>query len=141
MSDRFDKETRSRIMGSIRGKDTAPELTMRKFLFAQGFRFRLHVKDLPGKPDIVLPMYKTVIFVHGCFWHGHQGCKDFVVPKTRTDWWLEKIEKNRERDKLNASKLKKEGWKVIQIFECEIGGRKMDKIPEKLRQRKLLLNF
>jgi DNA mismatch endonuclease (patch repair protein) len=138
MSDRFDKETRSRIMARIRGKNTAPELAVRKFLFAQGFRFRLHVKDLPGKPDIVLPKYKTVIFVHGCFWHGHQGCKDFVVPKTRTDWWLEKIGKNRERDKLNASKLKKEGWKVIQIFECEIGGRKMDRIPENLRQSEIV---
>jgi len=85
-------------MSQIKSKDTKPELLVRKFLFANGFRYKLHDKNLPGKPDIVLPKYKTVIFVHGCFWHGHVNCKYYVVPKTKTQWWLDKIGKNIERD-------------------------------------------
>jgi len=86
-------------MSRIKGKNTKPEMLVRKFLHANGFRYRLHVKNLPGKPDIVLPKHKTVIFVHGCFWHGHEGCKYYVVPKTKTDWWLNKINGNIENDK------------------------------------------
>ena len=107
-------------MRRIKSKDTKPELLIRKFLFANGFRYRLHIKHLPGKPDIVLPKYKTVIFVNGCFWHGHENCKYFVVPKTRTDWWLAKIERNKQLDQENNIKLKNEGWNVFTIFECEL---------------------
>ncbi len=107
-------------MSRIKGKDTKPELLVRKFLFAKGFRYRLHDKKLPGKPDIILPKYKTIIFVHGCFWHGHEGCKYFVVPKTRTEWWLEKINKNIFNDKKAISDLQNSGWKVIVIWECKL---------------------
>ncbi len=109
-------------MSRIKGKDTKPEMIVRKFLFSKGFRYRLHDKKLPGKPDIVLPKYKTVIFVHGCFWHGHEGCRYFVVPKTRTEWWLEKIQRNKILDQQNEAELKKMGWNVFQIFECELKG-------------------
>lgn len=119
MGDVHSKETRSYNMSRIRSKDTKPEMRIRKFLFSTGFRFRLHVKILPGKPDIVLPKYKTVIFVHGCFWHGHEGCRYFVVPKTRTEWWLEKIYRNKLNDQKSENTLKDMGWKVINIWECE----------------------
>lgn len=107
-------------MSRIRGKDTKPEMLVRKFLHAQGFRYRLHVKNLPGKPDLVLPKYKTVIFVHGCFWHGHEGCKYFVIPKTRTEWWMNKINGNVANDITKHALLKEVGWNVIQIWECEL---------------------
>ncbi len=92
MADVHSKETRSYNMSQIKSRNTKPEMLVKKFLHAHGFRYRLHVKDLPGKPDLVLPKYKTVIFIHGCFWHGHENCKYFVVPKTRTEWWLTKID-------------------------------------------------
>lgn len=120
MADVHSPETRSYNMSRIRGKDTKPEIIVRKFLFSKGFRFRLHDKKLPGKPDIVLPKYKTVIFVHGCFWHGHEGCKYFVVPKTKTEWWLKKIQGNKQKDEGNFNKLHGFGWKVLIIFECEL---------------------
>jgi DNA mismatch endonuclease (patch repair protein) len=120
MADVHDKTTRSYNMSRIRSKDTKPEMLVRKFLFANGFRYRLHVKNLPGKPDIVLPKYKTVIFVNGCFWHGHEKCKYFVIPKTRTEWWLNKIERTKHLDNVNCLKLKLEGWKVFSVFECEL---------------------
>lgn len=107
-------------MSQIKGKDTKPELIVRKFLFSNGYRYRLHDKKLPGKPDIVLPKYRTAIFVHGCFWHGHDGCKYFVVPKTRTQWWIEKIDQNKKRDTVNLQRLMEEQWNVISIFECEL---------------------
>lgn len=107
-------------MSRIKGKNTKPEILVRKFLFANGFRYRLHEKSLAGKPDIVLKKYKTVVFVHGCFWHGHQQCKYFVIPKTRADWWLNKILGNIKRDEVNVLRLKKEGWKVITIWECQL---------------------
>lgn len=107
-------------MSHIRSKDTKPEQLLRQALWHKGFRYRLHVKDLPGKPDIVLPKYKTVIFVNGCFWHGHKGCKDFVIPKSNTAFWLEKIGKNKERDAKDETALKYAGWKVITIWECEL---------------------
>ena len=124
MADVHSKEVRSFNMSRIRSKNTKPELIVRKFLFSKGFRYRLHRKDLPGKSDIVLPKYKTVIFVHGCFWHGHEGCKYFVVPKTRTEWWIEKINRNKALDKNHYDNLKKEGWKIISIFECELKNNK-----------------
>jgi len=120
MADVHSKETRSYNMSRIRSKDTKPELLVRRFLHKNGFRYRLHVKDLPGKPDIVLPKYKTVIFVHGCFWHGHQGCKYFVVPKTRTEWWLHKIGTNSAKDSVAESRLATAGWKILKLWECEL---------------------
>jgi DNA mismatch endonuclease (patch repair protein) len=126
MNDVHDKLTRSYNMRQIKSKDTVPELLVRKFLFANGFRFRLHDKNLPGKPDIVLPKLKTIIQVHGCFWHGHENCKYFVVPKTRTDWWLKKINRNKQLDSENYKRLKSEGWRVFSIFECELKGNKRE---------------
>lgn len=126
MADVHSPETRSYNMSRIKGKNTKPELLVRKFLFAKGFRYRLHDKKLPGKPDIVLPKYKTVIFVHGCFWHGHEGCRYFVVPKTKTDWWLAKINRNKELDHLAVEKLKLAGWKVITVFECDLKKSKIE---------------
>ena len=120
MADVHNKKTRSFNMSQIKGKDTKPELLMRKFLFSKGLRFRLYDKNLPGKPDIVLPKYKTVIFIHGCFWHGHENCKYFVIPKTRTEWWLKKIERNKQLDCDNFLALRELGWKVLTIFECEL---------------------
>lgn len=107
-------------MSQIKGKNTKPEILVRKFLFSTGFRYRLNDKKLPGKPDIVLPRYKTVIFIHGCFWHGHEGCKYYVVPKTHTDWWVNKIVYNKIKDTENSLKLSDLGWKVIVIFECQL---------------------
>lgn len=132
--DVHEPEVRSYNMSRIKGKDTKPEMLVRKFLFAQGFRYRLHVKNLPGKPDIVLPKYKTVIFIHGCFWHGHKGCKYFVVPKTRTEWWINKIERNKELDKKNLRLLRQDSWKVLTIFECKLKKRKIDKTLQQLLQ-------
>ena len=120
MTDVHSKEVRSFNMSRIKGKDTKPEMLVRKFLFANGFRYRLHVKTLPGKPDIVLPKYKTVIFIHGCFWHGHDGCKYFVVPKTRTEWWLNKIVGNISSDSRNIESLRLYGWNIIVLWECEL---------------------
>jgi DNA mismatch endonuclease (patch repair protein) len=134
MPDVHDKATRSYNMSRIRSKNTKPELLVRKFLFAQGLRYRLHNKNLPGKPDIVLSKYKTVIFVHGCFWHGHEGCKYFVVPKTRTEWWLEKITGNIANDRKNFEKLEVIGWKIIEIWECELKPKVTENTLNKLIQ-------
>jgi DNA mismatch endonuclease (patch repair protein) len=120
MADVHSKETRSYNMSRIRSKDTKPEMLVRKFLHKNGFRYRLHVKDMPGKPDIVLPKYKTVIFIHGCFWHGHEGCKYYVVPKTRTEWWLNKIGTNIGNGTNAENTLKEAGWNIIKIWECEL---------------------
>jgi len=119
MSDIFSKPKRSEIMSHISGKETKPEVIVRKYLFSQGFRFRKNVKDLPGKPDVVLLKYKTVIFIHGCFWHGHT-CKRGVLPATNVEFWKTKIRGNIERDKRNVSELEKQGWKVFVIWQCEI---------------------
>ena len=114
-------------MSRIRSKDTKPEMVVRKFLFSQGFRFRLHSKKLPGKPDVILPKYKAVIFINGCFWHGHGDCKYFVVPKTRTAWWVNKIDTTKKNDQENVTKLIQGGWKVITIFECDLKVKKRDR--------------
>jgi len=116
-------------MSQIQAKDTKPEMIVRKFLHSNGFRYRLHVKDLPGKPDLVLPKYNSVIFVHGCFWHAHEGCKYFKIPKSRTEWWKEKLYGNKERDKKHIQQLRNLGWNVIVIWECEL---KPDKKEETL---------
>lgn len=127
MADVHTKEQRSYNMSRIKSKNTKPEMLVRKFLHANGFRYKLHDKSLPGKPDIVLPKYKTVIFVHGCFWHGHKNCKYFVVPKTRTEWWLNKINGNIANDAKAAKALRKKGWKVIYIWECNLNAVKVEK--------------
>ena len=114
-------------MSRIKGKNTKPEILVRQYLHKNGFRYRLNYKKLPGKPDIVLPKYKTVIFINGCFWHGHENCKDFVVPKTRTEWWLNKINGTKQRDILKTQELKTLGWRVKVIWECEL---KTDKINQ-----------
>ena len=135
MADVHDKQTRSYNMSRIKGKNTKPEMLVRKFLFSKGFRYRLHVKNLPGKPDIVLPKYKTVIFINGCFWHGHEGCKYFMLPKTRTEWWVEKITGTTKRDTEAENKLKDYGWEVIRIWECELKPGSITKTLEKLLGR------
>ena len=119
MTDIVDQATRSRMMSGIKGKNTKPELIIRKSLHAKGFRFRLHVRDLPGKPDLVFPKYGAVLFVNGCFWHGH-GCKYFKVPGTRTEFWFEKISSNRERDERNTALLITAGWRVFTVWECAV---------------------
>jgi len=124
--DVHNKKTRSFNMSQIKGKDTKPEMLVRKFIFANGYRYRLHDKELAGKPDIVLPKFKTVIFVNGCFWHGHEGCKYFVTPKTRSDWWLSKINRTKENDIRNVKTLKREGWKVKVIWGCELSLQKRE---------------
>ena len=119
MSDIFSLQKRSAIMSKIGGKNTKPEILVRKFIFSKGFRYRINVKTLPGKPDIVLPKYKTIIFVNGCFWHGH-NCKKGKLPSSNTDFWKEKISNNKSRDAKNSDLLVKLGWKVIIIWQCEI---------------------
>ena len=119
MSDIFSKQKRSEIMSKISGKETKPEIQVRKFLFANGFRYRKNDKRYPGKPDIVLPKYKTAIFIHGCFWHGHD-CPAGKLPETRKDFWENKINGNVERDKRNKEELEKLGWRVITIWQCEL---------------------
>ena len=121
------KEQRSYNMSRIKGKDTKPEMLVRKFLHGNGFRYKLHDKSLPGKPDIVLPKYKTIIFVHGCFWHGHKHCKYFTVPKTNSIWWMDKINGNRANDTKAIKILKKDGWKIITVWECKLKPVKIEK--------------
>ncbi len=120
MADKFSKETRSYIMSRIRGKDTKPEILVRKYLFARGLRFRKNDKRYPGRPDVVLPKYKTAVFVHGCFWHLHEGCKYAKMPKSNVEYWEEKLYKNRERDARNQEELKAMGWTVLTVWECEL---------------------
>ena len=120
MADVHEPKTRSYNMSQIRAKDTKPEVIVRKFLHSNGFRYKLHVKGLPGKPDLVLPKYNTVIFVHGCFWHAHEDCKYFKIPKTRTEWWKEKLYRNKERDENHIQELEEMGWSVIVVWECEL---------------------
>jgi DNA mismatch endonuclease, patch repair protein len=133
MTDVHTPRQRSYNMQQIKGKNTGPEMLVRKFLHANGYRYRLHggkpasAKALAGKPDIVLPKYHTVIFVHGCFWHGHANCKYFVVPKTRTQWWADKINCNKANDEKAVKALKKDGWRVIEIWECKLKPAKVEK--------------
>ena len=119
MTDIFDPEKRSEIMSRIRDRDTRPELIVRRIAHGLGFRFRLHRKDLPGRPDIVFPRHQAVIAVHGCFWHRHPGCKHASSPKTREGYWQNKFEANVVRDRRNETALRDLGWKVMVIWECE----------------------
>ena len=127
--DHLTPKMRSWNMSRIRGKDTKPEVLVRSLLHRAGYRFRKNVKSLPGKPDIVLPKYKTVIFVHGCFWHRHKGCKDATTPKSNKAFWKKKFECNIANDKNHARDLKKLGWKVVTVWECQL------KKPERVVQR------
>lgn len=135
MADVHDKATRSYNMSRIRNKDTKPEVQVRKFLFANGFRYRLNDKKLPGKPDIVLPKYKTVIFVNGCFWHGHENYKYFKLPATRTEWWKEKIEGNIKNDIKKHALLTEAGYKVMVVWECEVKKGSIETTFLNLKQR------
>tara|TARA_R110002049_G_scaffold185431_4_gene353641 strand:- start:2778 stop:3230 length:453 start_codon:yes stop_codon:yes gene_type:complete len=123
VADTVSPEKRSDMMSGIRGKDTKPEIIVRSLLHRLGYRFRLHRKDLPGKPDIVLPKWCAVIFVNGCYWHGHDNCHLFRLPKTRTDFWTKKIAGNRARDQRNHIALQDAGWKVLVIWECAVSKR------------------
>jgi DNA mismatch endonuclease, patch repair protein len=127
MADVHTQQQRRFNMQQIKGKDTKPEMLVRKFLHAQGYRYKLHDKTLPGTPDLVLPKYKTVIFIHGCFWHGHSNCKYFSIPKTRTQWWTDKIHKNTANDEKAVKLLKKNGWKIITVWECRLKPAKFEK--------------
>ncbi len=120
MADVMTPEQRSRCMAAIKGKDTKPEMIVRKYLFSRGLRFRVQVRKLSGNPDIVLPKYKTVIFVNGCFWHGHEGCRYFRLPKSNIEFWEQKIKNNIARDVRNENELKSLGWRVIRVWECDI---------------------
>ena len=131
MADNHSKETRSMNMSHIRSKNTKPEEMVRKYLFAKGFRYRKNVKTLPGRPDIVLPKYKTVILVNGCFWHKHD-CPRFVWPSSNKEYWIPKIQKNVERDKRNYTKLRENGWNVIVIWECQLKKKLFDLTMELL---------
>lgn len=122
MADVHSPETRSYNMSRIKGKNTKPEEQVRKYLFSRGFRYRKNVSDLPGKPDIILPKYKTCIFINGCFWHKHEGCKYFVWPKNNAEFWEKKINGNVERDLRQQQELQALGWKVIVVWECELKG-------------------
>lgn len=138
MSDKLTPEKRSWNMSRIKGKDTKIEVEVRKYLFSKGYRFRKNDKRYPGKPDIVLPKYHVAIFVHGCFWHRHEGCKDATTPKTRTEFWLEKFDKNVKNDQIKQEKLRELGWKVIVIWECELKRsfqETMDKVEKELTRK------
>lgn len=138
MSDKLTPEKRSWNMSRIKGKDTKIEVKVRKYLFSKGYRFRKNDKRYPGKPDIVLPKYHVAIFVHGCFWHRHEGCKDATTPKTRTEFWLEKFDKNVKNDQIKQEKLRELGWKVIVIWECELKRsfqETMDKVEKELTRK------
>ncbi len=120
MVDTMSKEQRHRCMASVHSKNTKPEMLVRRYLFGCGFRYRLHVRTLPGTPDIVLAKYKTVIFVNGCFWHGHEGCSLHRLPKSNVEFWKNKIKRNQERDRAEYSKLRMMGWKVLVVWECQL---------------------
>ena len=124
--------TRSRMMAGIRSKDTRPEMLVRRFLHANGFRYRLHVPTLPGRPDIVLARYRIALFVHGCFWHQHSGCRFATIPASNTDRWLEKFAANKTRDEKNIEALVKLGWQVIVVWECGLGVRVFNEQSESL---------
>ncbi len=122
MADSLRPEKRSWNMSRIKGKDTSIEIQVRKYLFSQGFRYKKNVKNLPGKPDIVLPKYHAVVFVHGCFWHRHDGCKYAYTPKTRVEFWQTKFDKNVQNDLLHSSELTAAGWRVFVVWECQLRG-------------------
>ena len=136
MADRVGSEVRSRIMGKIRSKDTAPELVVRRYLHAKGFRYRLHSHKLPGRPDLVLPKYHSVVQVYGCFWHQHPNpsCSDSRVPKSNRNYWEPKLARTRERDESNRKQLQEMGWTVYTVWACEISPVQLKKLTEAIRE-------
>ena len=132
MPDRMTPEQRHDCMARIHSEDTRPEQAVRRELWHRGYRFRKCVRTLPGTPDIVLPKYRTCIFVNGCFWHGHKGCSKFVMPKTRTEFWANKIARNQERDLVNIQRLESIGWSAITVWECELGKSGIENTMEKI---------
>lgn len=132
MPDRFTPQERSRIMSLVKGRDTKPEKIVRSLLHMMGYRFRLHRNDLPGKPDIVLPKRRKAIFVHGCFWHGHAGCRRAARPKSNADFWDKKIDANMARDKKTQAELKNSGWDFLVIWQCEM--KDLEKLQVNLKQ-------
>lgn len=132
MPDRMTPEQRHDCMARIHSEDTRPEQAVRRELWHRGYRFRKCVRTLPGTPDIVLPKYRTCIFVNGCFWHGHKGCSKFVMPKTRTEFWVNKIARNQERDLVNIQRLESIGWSAITVWECELGKSSIENTMEKI---------
>lgn len=132
MPDRMTPEQRHDCMASIHSENTRPEQAVRRELWHRGYRFRKCVRTLPGTPDIVLPKYRTCIFVNGCFWHGHKGCSKFVMPKTRTEFWANKIARNQERDLVNIQRLESIGWSAITVWECELGKSSIENTMEKI---------
>lgn len=133
MVDVVDKETRRRMMSGIRGKNTSPEMTVRRFLHAKGLRYRLHVKDMPGKPDLVFPKHGAALFVHGCFWHRHTGCKYSTTPASNQAFWLKKFDDNVRRDADAIKKLKKAGWRVFVVWECQMTDKILEALFEKIK--------
>ncbi|GBD97444.1 MAG TPA: DNA mismatch endonuclease Vsr [Nitrospirae bacterium] len=131
--DIWSKKKRSEVMSRIRSKNTKPEIFVRSMIHNMGYRFRIHRRDLPGCPDLVFPKYRSIIFVQGCFWHLHKGCRDGTIPKTDHEKWKAKLERNVMRDKQNFKKLKDMGWKVLVIWECEVE-KKIDKVEKKVRK-------
>ena len=139
MADNRNLEQRSRNMAAIHSVSTRPELVLRHSLWHRGFRFHINVKRLPGSPDIVLPKYRTIIFVHGCFWHGHRGCKYYSIPKTNTDFWISKVARNQERDQEVWRQLEAKGWSVIIVWECELKKEAMEATVSRV-QNEILKN-
>lgn len=134
MADIVDAPTRSAMMAGIRGKNTKPEMLVRRSLHRSGFRFQLHRRDLPGRPDIVLPRYRTVVEVRGCFWHRHKGCRFAYMPKSNRAFWEAKLNGNRERDLRNLQKLRELGWRVIEVWECELADdQALEELPSLIR--------
>jgi len=133
MADTLTPEQRRRCMAANRGRDTSPEMTVRRILTSLGYRYRLHASDVPGKPDIAIRSRKKAIFVHGCFWHRHNCKKGRSMPATRVNFWTEKFADNRRRDRANRSKLRRLGWSVLTIWECQISPSKLDPLVPRLR--------
>lgn len=133
MADVVDKATRSRMMSGIRGRDTRPELRVRRFLHAAGFRFRLSPRDVFGKPDIVLPKYRTAVFVHGCYWHRHEGCRFATTPASNTRFWIAKFESNKRRDREVVERLRDAGWNVQVVWECDLAEERLRQLASSIR--------
>ena len=118
--DNLTRERRARLMSRVRSKNTEPEMSVRRIAHSMGFRFRVHRRDLPGRPDIVFPKYRAVVFVHGCFWHRHPGCMKATIPKSNMQFWIEKFERNMQRDSRQTQRLRDAGWKVVVVWECQV---------------------
>lgn len=134
MTDVVDRKTRSRMMAAITGRNTAPERIVRSFLHRAGLRFRLHRRDLPGRPDLILPRYRTAVFVHGCFWHRHTGCRFATTPASNKEFWARKFEENVRRDRRTIRTLRRAGWRVIVVWECRTGERHLERVLQKIRE-------